>query len=145
MIAADIMTPNPKTMQPTASVSQAVETLQSMHVRHLPIVDERGHLIGMLSDRDLGALMRTFAEDAEAERMIVPLSQRRIGDVMSADVLAVEGDADVVEVIQLMLDERVGAVPVIDGAGHVQGIVSYVDVLRALAIVTETTERATTG
>jgi CBS domain-containing protein len=86
----------------------------------------------MLSDRDLGPLMKTFTESAEAEHMVVPLSERQIAEFMSSDPVAVERDADVTEVIQLMLDERVGAVPVVDGADNVNGIISYVDVLRAM-------------
>ena len=54
MIAADIMTDNPRTIRSTDPVSDAVDLLHSMNVRHLPVVDGRGQLIGMLSDRDLG-------------------------------------------------------------------------------------------
>ncbi|HVJ93545.1 MAG TPA: CBS domain-containing protein [Labilithrix sp.] len=134
MNAADIMTENPRTMQPTDTVNRAVELLQSMPVRHLPIVDDRGTLIGMLSDRDLGSFMRSFAESAEAERMVVPLSERPISDFMSSPAVAVELDADITEVIDLMLNERVGAIPVVDDAGHVSGIISYVDLLRRLVV-----------
>jgi acetoin utilization protein AcuB len=133
MIAADLMTENPRTMLPTDTVSQAVEALQSMNVRHLPIVDEGGRLIGMLSDRDLGPLMRTFTEDAEVEHMVVPLSRRRVAELMSSDVVSVDLESDLAEVIELMLDERIGAVPVVDDADNVVGIISYVDVLRAVA------------
>jgi len=132
MIAADIMTDNPRAMRATDTVSQAVDALQTLNVRHMPIVDEGDHLIGMLSDRDLGPLMRTFIDGAEVDNMVVPLSERPVGDLMSGDVLSVELDADLTEVIELMVDERVGAVPVVDEADHLRGIISYVDVLRAL-------------
>jgi CBS domain-containing protein len=133
MIAADLMTENPRTMLPTDTVSQAVEALQSMNVRHLPIVDEGGRLIGMLSDRDLGPLMKTFTERAEVEHMVVPLSRRPVAELMSGGVVSVDLESDVAEVIELMLDERIGAVPVVDDADNVVGIISYVDVLRAVA------------
>jgi CBS domain-containing protein len=133
MIAAELMTPSPLTMQPTDTVSQAVDVLDTMNIRHLPIVDDRGHLVGMLSDRDLGPLMRIFIEGAEAEEMVIPLSERRIADLMTGDVISVELDADVLEVAELMVEERVGAIPVVDEADNVRGIISYVDVLRALA------------
>jgi CBS domain-containing protein len=130
MTAAEIMTENPRTMRPTDSVSEALDTLQSMHVRHLPIVDERHHLVGMLSDRDLGSFVSTFTEGAEAERMALPLSERPVSDFMTTGVVAVTPEADISEVVQLMLDERVGAIPVVDDAERVVGIVSYVDLLR---------------
>lgn len=137
MLAADIMTQNPTTLRSTDTVSEAVDLLQSLNVRHLPVVDERGHLIGMLSDRDLGPLMKTFSETAEADRMVLPLSERRVSDYMSGDAVSVEGDADVSEIITQMLDERIGAVPVVDAADNVIGIVSYVDVLRAFVAPAE--------
>jgi CBS domain-containing membrane protein len=142
MIATDIMTENPRTVQATDPLSQAVEVLQSLNVRHLPVVDDRGHLIGMLSDRDLGPLLRSFPGDAAAERMVVPLSERPVAELMSSGAVAVERDADVTEIIGLMLEEHVGAVPVVDGADNVVGIVSYVDVLRTLHARSEPEEEA---
>jgi len=133
MIAADLMTNNPRTIRPTDPVSEALEALQSMEIRHLPVVDDGNNLIGMLSDRDLGPLMRSFTEGADAERMILPLSQRRVADFMSADVVSVDVDADLREVIETMLEQHIGAVPVVDGEGNVTGIISYVDVLRGVA------------
>ncbi|MDF2692769.1 MAG: hypothetical protein K0S65_1152 [Labilithrix sp.] len=140
MIAADLMTANPRTIRATDVVSQALEAFQSLEIRHLPVIDDRNELIGMLSDRDLGPLMRTFTEGADAERMIVPLSSRRVADFMSGAVVSVEADADLSEVIETMLEERIGAVPVVDGAGSLTGIISYVDVLRAVMGELETLE-----
>lgn len=133
MIAADLMTENPRTIRATDPLGQAIEALQSMEVRHLPVVDDQNELVGMLSDRDLGSLMRTFSEGADAERSIVPLSRRRVAELMSADVVSVEANAELREVIDTMLEQRVGALPVIDRDGNVTGIISYVDVLRAVA------------
>ena len=133
MIAADLMTENPRTIRPTDTVSQALEALQSLEIRHLPVVDDENNLVGMVSDRDLGPLMRSFTEGEEAERMILTLSRRRVSDFMSADVICVDADADLSEVIDMMLDQHVGALPVVDGEGVVQGIISYVDVLRAVS------------
>jgi len=133
MIAAELMTENPRTIRPTDTVSEALDALQSMEIRHLPVVDDENNLVGMLSDRDLGSLMRAFTEGADAERMIAALSQRRVAEFMSADVVSVDPDADLLEVIETMLEQRIGAVPVVDGEGNTTGIVSYVDVLRAMA------------
>lgn len=141
MIAADIMTDNPRTIRSTDPVSDAVDLLHSMNVRHLPVVDGRGQLIGMLSDRDLGPLMRTLVEGAEVERMVVPLSERSVADFMTGGVVSVGVDADVSEVIELMLSERIGAIPVVDEADNVCGIISYVDILRVLGAPKELERR----
>lgn len=123
MIAADVMTENPKTILATDSVRDALEVLQALEIRHLPVVDEEDALVGMLSDRDLGPLMRNYDEAAE----------RMVGQLMSADVISVDLDAEVREVIETLLEQRIGAVPVIDGEGKVTGIISYVDLLRSYA------------
>ncbi len=133
MIAADLMTENPRTIRSTDPISEAIDALQSMAIRHLPVVDDENNLVGMLSDRDLGPLMRTFAEGADAEGMVLPLSQRRVADYMSADVVSVDTDTDLRDVIDTMLEQRIGAVPVVDGEGNVTGIISYVDILRAVS------------
>jgi acetoin utilization protein AcuB len=96
------------------------------------VVDDQNSLVGMLSDRDLGPLLRTSAEEADAEGTILPLSQRRVADYMSADVVSVEADTEMREVIETMLEQHIGALPVVDGEGNVTGIISYVDVLRAM-------------
>lgn len=132
MIASDLMTTNPRTIRPTDKVSEALDALQSMDVRHLPVVDDQNNLVGMLSDRDLGSLMRTFTDGADAERMVVPLSKRRVADFMSAAVVSVDTEADLGDVIDKLLEEHIGALPVVDGEGTVVGIISYVDVLRAI-------------
>src|SRR5512132_461328 len=63
--AAELMTENPRTAQVDDSVGEAVEIFQTMDFRHLPVVDEQGELVGMLSDRDLRALELPYSQDAE--------------------------------------------------------------------------------
>ena len=131
MFVTEIMTEDPRTVGPDDTVSEAAIVLQSLGIRHLPVVDDGGMLVGMLSDRDLGPLMKTFLDGAEADNMVVPLSARPVSDLMSGGVISVGDDASVEEVVELMLDNRIGAVPVVDADGGLIGIVSYVDVLRA--------------
>lgn len=118
--ASEIMTSNVVTIRQTATVREALKTLEELDVRHLPVLDEKKELVGMLSDRDLLRLQRT--------REIL---EQPVSDVMSGDVLSVSPATDVVEIIDLMSENKVGAVPVVDRDYHLAGIVSYVDVLRA--------------
>lgn len=118
--AMDLMTTKVVTIRQTASVREALKTLEEFDVRHLPVLDERQELVGMLSERDLLRLRRS------QEVLKQPVSE-----VMSADVLAVTPATDVVEIIDLMAENRIGAVPVLDSDSHLAGIISYVDVLRA--------------
>lgn len=54
-----------------------------------------------------------------------------VSEVMSSDVIVVTPATEVVEIIDLMTENRIGAVPVVDNDSHLAGIISYVDVLRA--------------
>jgi acetoin utilization protein AcuB len=140
MIAADIMTESPRTIRQSDPIREALDALQSMQVRHLPVVDEEGELVGMLSDRDLGSRMNMFIEGADAELAAVPLSSRRVSEFMSANVASVTVATDLTSVIETLLEQHVGAVRVVDGDGAVVGIISYVDVLRTFAAVSEADE-----
>jgi CBS domain-containing membrane protein len=132
LLAEDIMTENPRTIGVNDPVGDAIDALQSMGVRHLPVVDDQGELVGMVSDRDLGSWARQFSEGELAGRSIVTLSAVPVGHIMSSDVASVDTDADVAEMVDTMLERNVGALPVVDGEGRPVGIVSYVDLLRAL-------------
>ena len=123
MIAADVMTKDPRTILDTDLVSDALEVLATLDIRHLPVVDDSDTLVGMISDRDLGPIARSYDES----------SRRRISEYMSADVVSVDEDSDLREVIETLLEQRIGAVPVVDGDGKITGIISYVDLLRTYA------------
>jgi acetoin utilization protein AcuB len=132
MLARDLMTPNPVTVDSKASISDAWDTMRENDIRHVPVV-ERGALVGILSDRDLGHLDigRILAFDgADAARAELA---RPVIDSMSADVIFVHPETEVSDVIDLLLEARIGAVPVVRPEGReIVGIVSYVDILRAL-------------
>jgi acetoin utilization protein AcuB len=119
--ARDLMTASPVVVDRAATIRVALERLQSLDVRHLPVVDTEGALIGMVSDRDLRA------------HMLAPSLDALVSSIMTTDVISVDLDADAAEIIDLMLDHKIGAVPVIDADGELVGIVSYVDVLRELS------------
>jgi acetoin utilization protein AcuB len=133
MSAHDVMTEDPATISMTATVGDAVRMLQTLDVRHLPVVDDDGTLVGMLSDRDLRAL--TFPEivGEEYRGQIQTALEAPVSSVMSSDVVAVEVEDEISLIIELMLDHKIGAVPVVDSDDSLVGIVSYVDLLRQLS------------
>jgi acetoin utilization protein AcuB len=121
MTARELMTESPQVVDATATLQSALEKLHALDVRHLPVVDSDGALVGMLSDRDLRASMFALPLDAS------------VSSIMTSDVIAVDEEADASEVIELMLDNKIGAVPVIDADETLVGIISYVDILRNIS------------
>ncbi|KYF92305.1 hypothetical protein BE17_48230 [Sorangium cellulosum] len=126
------MTENPRTVRVDDPVGEAVDVLQTTDFRHLPVVDEQGELVGMLSDRDLRALQLPYSEDAAVVDAALQKARVPVSTMMSGNVLSVGPDADVTELMELMLDNKIGALPVVDGEGALLGIVSYVDIFRGL-------------
>jgi acetoin utilization protein AcuB len=135
MIARDVMTPDPLTVTPKASIAEVWDLMREVEVRHVPVV-QAGALVGMLSDRDLARvdmarLLKSEGADALRQVLAAPILE-----VMSPDVISVEPDTEIGDVIALLIDRRIGALPVIDAdTREVLGIISYVDVLRALQSV----------
>jgi acetoin utilization protein AcuB len=132
MTAQELMTANPATVTPQANIAEAWDLMRELDVRHLPVV-EGGALVGMLSDRDIGTLEVTRlltdeGADALRRRLTLPVVQ-----IMSTDIVAVEPDAEMDELISLLVEHKVGAIPVVlAGTRQIIGIVSYIDVLRAV-------------
>ena len=115
--AEDLMTPAPITIDAGAPVSKAVELLASLDIRHLPVVNPSGAVVGMISDRDVsGEVTKTDP----------------VTSVMSAPPISARKDADVSTLAKLMVDHKIGAVAIVSAEGVLVGIVSYVDVLRTL-------------
>lgn len=132
--ARDMMTEDPATLTQGATVRAALEKLQSLDIRHLPIVNEDEELVGMVSDRDLRALTLPRFIGAELIDEVRVALEAPVTSIMTSDVLCVEEEADAAEVIDLMLDHKIGAVPVVDADGVIVGIISYIDVLRTLSL-----------
>jgi acetoin utilization protein AcuB len=129
MTVDEIMTPAPVFTSSKATLGQALRLLQQLELRHLPVVDD-GRLVGMLSDRDLRTALGPSFESGSA--VSNASLEAAISSIMSAAVVSVSPETEVPEVIDLMLEHRVGAIPVAgDEEDQLLGIVSYVDVLRA--------------
>lgn len=132
MNAAEIMTENVTTVEESTTIGEAFQLMEEQEIRHLPVV--RGQeVVGMLSDRDLRALGLSLVTDIEGMDRLQARFAGKVTDLMSSNVLTVDPETDVQEIVDLMLEEKISAVPVVDeDTGRLAGIVSYVDVLRAV-------------
>jgi acetoin utilization protein AcuB len=130
--ARELMTENPATLTAQASLAEAWDLMRELEIRHVPVIQD-GALVGMLSDRDLArvdiaSLLMAEGAGAAGQDLGTP-----IAGLMSTDVIFVQPETELSDVIDLLIESRVGALPVIDpDTRAVVGIVSYIDVLRAI-------------
>lgn len=132
MIAEDVMTRQPVSVTERATIGEALGMLSEANVRHLPVV-RGGEVVGILSDRDFGNLGLSIVNDEYSyDRLRAQLTQP-VSTLMTGGVVTVGRDSDLAEVIELMVEEKLSAVPVVEtGTQELSGILSYVDVLRAV-------------
>lgn len=123
MVVQEIMSENPIAIEANQTVREAMNRLLSEDIRHLPVLDN-GLLVGMLSDRDVRSIASATLSGEVSDQLAAPVS-----DLMTSDPITVDPEADVGEVIDLMIEHKVGALPVV-AEDRLVGIVSYVDVLR---------------
>jgi CBS domain-containing protein len=108
-----------------------MQILGEADVRHVPIVEEE-RLVGIISDRDLRAVMPPVLARFDRPEQVERVLSQPVSQLMSSDVLTVGPDDELQEVVDLMIEHKIGAVPVVEpGSAKLLGIVSYVDVLRA--------------
>lgn len=130
MTAEEMMTTNPTSVAEDTSLRAALELMQEHSIRHLPVVRD-AQLVGMLSDRDVRAVGLGLVSDLESLDRIEAKLTATVGSLMRGNVLSVSRVSEVSEVLDLLIEEKVGAVPVVD-EGRLVGIISYIDVLRVL-------------
>jgi acetoin utilization protein AcuB len=132
MRVQDVMSSNPVTVSPETSVAEVWDLMRERTIRHIPVLD-RGALVGMLSDRDpahfdMARLLNVEGADALRRALATPVAK-----VMSSDIVDVSPDAELGEVVDLLVENRIGAVPVVrPDTQDLVGIVSYIDVLEAI-------------
>ena len=130
MIVRDVMTSEPVHAHPSTAVGAVLDLMYEYEIRHLPIV--RGStLVGIISDRDLRRFSVSAWVHSPEETEFVEGLKTPVSAVMQKSVVSVDVEDDISEVVQIMLEERIGAVPVTCGADlELVGSVSYVDLLR---------------
>lgn len=127
LTVAEVMTSKVVTLDPNDDLSLAENILGLAHIRHLPVVDRRGRLVGLVTHRDL---LRAAARYSSQERIRTPADT-----VMTRDLQVVSPDTSVRRAAQLMLDHQIGCVPIVDEEEHLVGIVTEADMVRTAGVL----------
>jgi acetoin utilization protein AcuB len=122
MLVRDRMSAHPVTIEPASSALAALGIMQYHHLRHLPVVDPGGHVVGILAERDL-LLAASRHLHAGME----------VSEVMHRDVVTVSPETAVSDAATLMSRYHFGSLPVVDGNNDIVGIITESDIFRAFA------------
>ena len=131
MFVRDKMTANPVTIHPEASVPDALALMHEQKVRRLPVLDARGKLVGMISEKDL--LYASPSPSTTLSSWEIPsiLAKLKVEKLMARKVVTIPEDTPLEEAARMMADLRIGGLPVLrDGA--LVGIITETDIFRAL-------------
>jgi CBS domain-containing protein len=146
-LVQDFMTPNPVTVKPTDSVATVVKILDEQRFRGLPVVDEQGNFVGLVSEEDLmvreapvqsplyltllGSIIY-FDSSEKFQQQLKKSLGMLVQDVMTTHPPTTQPHAPLSEVAQTMLQSRIGQLPVLDADHKLVGIITRHDLIHAL-------------
>lgn len=138
----DLMSREVRTVTPDTPIVEAVEMLIGKSYRALPVVDKKGRPVGILTDGNLLARLKLpnasvqlelNEQELRREMDMLRRSQQTVGDLMVQPVITTSEDAAIADAVRTMTRHGIKRLPVVDRGGRLVGMVSRVDVLRALA------------
>ena len=129
MRVRDIMTISCITAPATMPVLEARQLMLEKRIRHL-LVTDGPKLLGIVTDRDIRLNLPSPATSLSVWEINYLLARMTLSSVMTKNVVVVESGREATEAAQVMLDHKIGALPVVD-RGHLVGIITETDLLRA--------------
>jgi CBS domain-containing protein len=122
MKVRDYMTEAPVTIDMGADYQEAFSIMEEKDLHHLPVLNAAGNCAGLVARRDLQLAARCYHE--------APVE---VGEIMHKPVTTIAPDADLAAAVERMMADHIGCLPVSDnGGGHLVGILTETDLLRAL-------------
>ena len=127
MKVVDLMTQDPLSVTTVETIGKAEELMGENNIRQIPVVEGQ-ELVGIVTDRDVRAyLSDALLADPEARARAL---QTPVREIMTTGPLFIAPDDDLKDAIEMLIEQKFGAIPVVDEAEGLVGIVSYLDVLR---------------
>jgi acetoin utilization protein AcuB len=131
MKVREMMTGAPISVGSDTPVFDARQTMLKERIRHLLVVED-GRLVGIVTDRDIRLNLPSQATSLSMWEVNYLLAKLTVGKVMTKGVIITGPDQDATDAARLMLEHKIGALPVLDG-DRLVGIITETDVLRAFA------------
>ena len=133
MEVRDVMTTDVVTAAPSMSVGDLADMLVRKRLRAVPVIDEGGIVLGMVTDHQVMLhLLPMLDEDRSVSRAVKPSMEiGEVRDVMARAVLCVNENEPLADVIRLMLDKEIERLPVVRN-GQLVGFITRGDIIRRL-------------
>ena len=127
MTVKEVMVKEIATLDVNDELSLANDIMRLGRIRHLPVVDG-GRLAGIISERDLfrSSLAQALGYGGQASRDL--MKTLRIKDIMVKTVTTISPDAKLCEAVRLMMNKKIGCLPVVEGA-HLVGLITETDIM----------------
>ena len=124
-LVEDLMTRELITLKPDDNLAQADTFMNRGRIRHLPVVDGIGRLVGLVTHRDL---LKVFADRTREGAMTV-----LAGDVMTTGVATVTPETRLIDALNLMIENKYGCLPALDQKGVLVGLITQFDLMKFAA------------
>ena len=136
MLIRDWMTKEVITVSPSVSMMKASRLMKDHNVHRLPVVDDDGKLVGIVSDRDVKEASPSKATTLDMHELYYLLSEIKVKDIMSRHPVSMSGDDSVEQAALIMVDKHFGGLPVVDADNKVVGIITDSDIFKVFIQIT---------
>lgn len=130
MLIRERMTRNPVLCTSDLPVNEAFDLMKKERIRRMPVVDKGGKLVGIVSDKDLLRVSPSPATTLSVFEIPYLLSKVKVNDVMTKKVITVSEDTPIEDAARIMVDNKIGGLPVINEVGAVAGIITETDIFK---------------
>lgn len=136
MLVRNWMTREVVTLTPDRSMMKASKLLKEKNIGRVPIVNDDGELIGIVSDRDIKEASPSKATTLDMHELYYLLSEIKLKDIMTRKVLTVREEDTVEKAAVILQEKKIGGMPVVDSDNKCVGIITNTDVFKVLTEIT---------
>ncbi len=134
MLVRERMTPNPITVSPETSFDDALKLMREKKIRRLPVVDKQGNLVGIAVEKDLLFASPSPATSLSVFEIHYLLAKLQVREIMTKRVITVDEDCPLEEAARIMVDQKIGSLPIMRG-NQLVGIITETDIFGTMAEV----------
>jgi acetoin utilization protein AcuB len=132
MLVVNWMSTDVVTITPERSMMKASKLMKDKSISRLPVVDDNGVILGIVSDRDVKDASPSKATTLDVHELYYLLSEIKVGDIMTKKVVTIRDTETVEKAAVLMLEGNFGGLPVVDEENKVVGIITDTDIFKVL-------------